>query len=194
MELFQVELTGFRKFKEKASLKTRGKLLAILGPNEAGKSSLLRALERLDDNGEFQPTERSREAGEKVPTIKATYLLSQEDREAVGLTVGTWYDVTKSASGKRTWTIRPTPPDRDYMHRSKLAALVGTLPKTAQAYLVENDNDLLGDTSKLLGRIFSNETELSDDAQQQLSELASRWRSVADSGAPAKIKQVSENR
>jgi ABC-type multidrug transport system fused ATPase/permease subunit len=62
MELFQVEITGFKKFKDKATLKTRGKVLAILGANEAGKSSLLKALQRLDDNRPFQPNEISRGA------------------------------------------------------------------------------------------------------------------------------------
>ncbi len=48
MELFQVDISGFRKFKERTVLKTRGKVLAILGANEAGKSSLLKALIRLN--------------------------------------------------------------------------------------------------------------------------------------------------
>ena len=87
MELFQVEIVGFKKFKDKMTLKTRGKLLAILGPNEAGKSSLLKSLERLDDNDEFQTTERSRGANDKNPSIKATYLLSQEDCDAADLRV-----------------------------------------------------------------------------------------------------------
>ena len=193
MELFQVELTGFKKFREKTTLKARGKLLAILGPNEAGKSSLLKALKRLDDEAGFQPTERSTGAGNKVPNIKVTYLLSQEDREAVGLTIGTWYDVAKSATGKLTWSIRPTPPDRDYKHRPKLIKQVGTLPKSVQAFLVENDENLLGDTTKLLARIFVNEVELSDEAKPQLSELLSRWQSLATSEAPPKVRRISDD-
>ena len=135
MELFQVELTGFKKFKDKTTLKTRGKLLAILGPNEAGKSSLLRALNLLDVNEAFEANERSRGVEDNYPIIKATYLLSSEDRDAAGISVGDWYEITKYADGGRKWAIRPTPPDRDYLHRAKLVAQLNRLSNTATRFL-----------------------------------------------------------
>jgi predicted ATP-dependent endonuclease of OLD family len=193
MELFQVEITGFRKFKEKASLKTRGKLLAILGPNEAGKSSLLRALERLDDNTSFEANERSRGLNPNATTIKATYLLSAEDREAVGLTVGTWYDITKHSNGERKWTIRPTPPDRDYGHRQKLIAAVNRLTKNEQALLAEEDEQLLVDTKESFGRIFRSEKDLSEEHKQELSEIASRWREASGSDRPEKFDRIGDS-
>lgn len=193
MELFQVEITGFKKFREKATLKTRGKLLAILGPNEAGKSSLLRALERLNDSEEFQPTERSRDSGGNGPIIKATYLLSAADRDAVGLAVGNWYDLTKSSNGKLGWSIRPTPPDRDYSHRPKLIAQIAKLPKSAQTFLIEKDEDLLAATNELLGRKFTNEAELSAESKEKFTEIVSRWQSATESDAPSKTRHISDN-
>lgn len=192
MELFQVEITGFKKFREKASLKSRGKLLAILGSNEAGKSSLLRALERLDDNHAFQPNEHSKGADTEGPTIKATYLISQEDRDEAGLSVGTWYEVTKNPNGKRTWFIRPTPPDRDYSHRPKLIVLVNKLTKAAQTLLAESDERLFEDSERLLGHLIGTQKELTAEEKQQLSELAARWKTASDSQTSTKLKQISE--
>lgn len=192
MELFQVEITGFRKFKEKATLKTRGKLLAVLGPNEAGKSSLLRALEHLGDDARFEVNERSKGTNANATTLKATYLLSAEDREAVGLTVGTWYDITKYSSGERKWTIRPTPPDRDYGHRQKLVAAVNRLTKKDQALLAQEDEQLLADTKESFGRIFRSEKDLSEEYKQELSEIASRWREASSSDLPEKFVQISD--
>lgn len=189
MELFQVEITGFKKFKETAILKARGKILAILGPNEAGKSSLLRALHLLDVDEAYGINERSRGSDENFPIIKATYLLSPEDREAVGIKVGTWYDVTKYADGNRSWEIRPSPPDRDYSHRSKLAARISKFSKAAIAHLAETDVDLSENTKALLDRIFRHEKELSAEEKQQLAELASRWRGVPTTDSLPKIQE-----
>jgi AAA15 family ATPase/GTPase len=53
VEFYQIDVAGYRKFRSPARFKTRGKIVAILGSNEAGKSSLLSAIERLNDNDEF---------------------------------------------------------------------------------------------------------------------------------------------
>jgi ABC-type sulfate/molybdate transport systems ATPase subunit len=42
-----VKVAGFRRFGQASTLNTTGKLVAILGPNEAGKSSLLDAIAML---------------------------------------------------------------------------------------------------------------------------------------------------
>lgn len=193
MELFQVEITGFKKFKDRAVLKTRGKLLAVLGPNEAGKSSLLRALHLLDVDQAYSATERSRGVEDKYPITKATYLISQEDRDFAGLSVGTWYEITKYASGERKWHIRPTPPDRDYAHRQKLIAQVRKLPKGMQTLLAESDETMIADTFALLDDLFGGEAELSSDEKQKLTELNARWQSVAETRDQIKIREISES-
>lgn len=187
MELFQVELSGFKKFKDKTSLKTRGKLLAILGPNEAGKSSLLRALNLLDADEAFDLSERSRGAEDKYPIIKATYLLSPEDRTAAGISVGIWYEVTKYANGKRKWAIRPAPPERDYTHRPKLLARLKKLPKRAIGFLAESDESLLSETTALLDNIFQSQAELSEEDKQELVQIVSRWHSTLNEGSPSQV-------
>src|SRR5262245_25987476 len=60
MRLIAFSVEGYRRFVEKTSVKLHGDLVAFVGPNEAGKSSLLRALAHLTDQGEYEPNERPR--------------------------------------------------------------------------------------------------------------------------------------
>ena len=50
MWLVAVEVDGFRRFASKTRLEVDGALTALVGANEAGKTSLLEAMRRLDDH------------------------------------------------------------------------------------------------------------------------------------------------
>ncbi|SOB80660.1 AAA domain-containing protein [Sphingomonas guangdongensis] len=54
MDLFSVSLTGFRRFRSKTTLRTNGRLVALVGPNEAGKTSILDALGKLNGPQAFK--------------------------------------------------------------------------------------------------------------------------------------------
>jgi predicted ATP-dependent endonuclease of OLD family len=56
VQLFKLDLIAYRRFL-RASAQLHGKLIALVGPNEAGKSSLLDALIHLNDEGAFDSRE-----------------------------------------------------------------------------------------------------------------------------------------
>lgn len=58
MMLVAFSIEGYRRFVAKTSVKLHGRLIALVGPNEAGKTSLLTAIAHLDKPESFQPTER----------------------------------------------------------------------------------------------------------------------------------------
>jgi predicted ATP-dependent endonuclease of OLD family len=180
MELFQVDIAGFRKFKEKTTIKTRGKVLAILGANEAGKSSLLKALVHLNSNDPFESDEKSTGADGSKIEIKATFSLSDDDRNAASVPLARWYSITKDAAGVRRWWIEPRPDDRDYSHRSKLNKDITDIGKRTKVVsaLAERDEELLAETIEFFRNVSDHNNDLSESENAVLSGISERWKSV----------------
>jgi predicted ATP-dependent endonuclease of OLD family len=195
MELFQVDITGFRKFREKTEFKTRGKVLAVLGANEAGKSSLLKALLHLNSNNPFEPFEKSTGTDGTNIGIKATFSLSDDDRKAAGVPNARWFTLTKDANGKRTWSISPRPADRDYKHRSRLQKDFAKFENNAKigSFLAdEEDGGLLAETSQFLRNISGSSADLSDSEKETLTEISGRWRALLDNEPPKYLREFSD--
>jgi predicted ATP-dependent endonuclease of OLD family len=60
LRLVAVEFNGYRRFATTQKLEVDGPITAIVGPNEAGKTSILNALMRLEDGDEIERLETSR--------------------------------------------------------------------------------------------------------------------------------------
>ena len=194
MELFQVDISGFRKFKEKTEFKTRGKVLAILGANEAGKSSLLKALVHLNTTNPFDAHEKSAGTDGKEVEIKAKFMLSDDDRKAAGVPHARWYTITKNADGKRTFCIEPRPDDRDYSHRPKLFKEIIKIEAKSNAVsiLTDHDEGLLKATNRFFLGICDRKSDLSDSEKTTLSDIAARWRSALNEESPQYLRSHSD--
>ena len=112
MDLNWVKINGFKRF-EKATLNTSGKVIALLGPNEAGKSSLLEALRLLNSDGNFSKDihlTRNKEFSDQDIILEAGFILSDEDRQAIShLYQGDsvrWLYISKPVSGQRQFKIK----------------------------------------------------------------------------------------
>jgi predicted ATP-dependent endonuclease of OLD family len=81
MQLNYVKLKGFRRF-ENATLNTSGKVIALLGPNEAGKSSILQALSYLNDDRPINQYDRMRKhkMTDDHAIIEAAFTFDEKDR------------------------------------------------------------------------------------------------------------------
>ncbi|MGJ8530148.1 AAA family ATPase [Maritalea sp.] len=100
MKLASVTFEGFRRFLKKTTLKTNSKLTVLIGPNEAGKSSILRMLTLFSDNSEFVDQDRYKFSDDVEIELRATFHLEEEDYEAIGSTTPTSYVWWKEDNGK----------------------------------------------------------------------------------------------
>jgi predicted ATP-dependent endonuclease of OLD family len=119
MELKSLTLKGFRRFAQKTKLSLEGKLVALVGSNEAGKTSLLQAV-LAHQSGGFATTDHSYSAPGTVE-ITLSYFLSQEDAEFAGIDRPTWFHVTRRQDGQLTGKLDRFP-SRDTSNRAHCAA------------------------------------------------------------------------
>jgi predicted ATP-dependent endonuclease of OLD family len=117
MRLVAFSVQGYRRFVEKTSVKLHGDLVAIVGPNEAGKSSLLRAIAHLGSDKKFDDSERIRRAVGIHPQLAWHFQLDDDDKASLdGVPDSSHIErvvITKNAEGEWTWRYEPRNPRRD---------------------------------------------------------------------------------
>lgn len=173
MDLFSVILCGYRRFKKQTQLRTNGKIIALIGKNEAGKSSMLDALMSLQDSEPLDARDISRGLQSINTKITAKFLLSREETQFAGIPYPSWLLVQKTAAGKRTYDFQPSAPDRETTHREELFA----------------------DLSAIEGNSFLSEAVHADD-EGLLNRALANVRSLVDSppdAATSLIDQIKED-
>ena len=89
MKLVWAEVSHYKRFETLSKMHLDSKVTAIVGPNEAGKSSFLAALnhwnheEGLLRSGSSQETTRGTSCNDDDVAFDCTFLLEEEDREAL---------------------------------------------------------------------------------------------------------------
>ena len=114
MDLNHIKLNGFKRF-EKVTLNISGKIIALLGPNEAGKSSILEALTCLNNDSGFNrdiQLTRNKDFRETDIVIEGVFFLDEQDKEAISHFVSDKslfkkFCIKKQVSGKRLFEIQP---------------------------------------------------------------------------------------
>lgn len=84
MRLVKAEVRGFGRLAD-GKVNLDSKVIAVVGPNEAGKTTLLRALAYVDNGGTLAASERSRgiDVADDATVVRVQYLLDDDDRAAV---------------------------------------------------------------------------------------------------------------
>lgn len=149
MDLNWVKLNGFKRFEE-ATLNTSGKIIALLGANEAGKSSLLQALPLLNHDNPFNQDlhlTRNKEFNNEDIILEAGFLLNDDDRKAISHLYQSelirWLYIKKPVSGKRQFEIKPLLP-KDIRYRNQVLDILNRIKFTENSIInkaLNDDND-----------------------------------------------------
>ncbi len=192
MDLIKVELAGFRRFGN-AGLDVLGGLVSIVGPNEAGKSSLLEALTRLNDDEPLQDRDMTRAA---MPTpdsvvLTARFSLDDEDKAAIAhireASQAKRFIVTKRRNGRREGLIEP-PVRRD--RRPRTAALK-LLRKVGTSRWAGEHTEMLAEGWPAADEALnSKEANLSGEQIASISSLAQALESEPDRTNPKRLAEL----
>ncbi|MEA5420547.1 AAA family ATPase [Spirulina sp. CCNP1310] len=111
MKLVWFELHGYKRFKESVKLNVDGKLVALVGENEVGKTSILKAMQSMNYNSRFtqgdviQDITRDYDFEEQHDVLKATFWIEQEDkdyaRDILFIEKLKWIELAKKKQGEK---------------------------------------------------------------------------------------------
>jgi predicted ATP-dependent endonuclease of OLD family len=168
MRLVWVSLHGYRRFADETRVNVDLPVVAVVGPNEAGKSSLLQALGRLSDSEEFEAGGEGREFTRSVAVsadqrvVGAEFLLEAQELEAIRhipeANQVRWLQIWKRGDGQVDGQLAPTP-RRDRRPRHRAAA---ALRRALESHLNDVTYEVAGETR-----------DLSDDIEDVLGTLDS---------------------
>src|SRR5665213_2057375 len=118
MKLADAWIHGLRRFGGERAHRVRfdAKLVCLIGANEAGKSTVLDALDIAHKDQEVAPADRTRR--EHIPDdrqiVRLRYRLDDSDRDAITSIAAAegpsphWYDLFRLAGGDRQFNLEPS--------------------------------------------------------------------------------------
>ena len=164
MRLMTFKLERFRRFKDPACIDVSSSVVALVGPNEAGKSSVLRAMDLFNEATAIPESDRTRGLS-RGPVLVAGYVLDDDDKEAIASIPGgadvKWWTLEKHSTGRLEAALHPRP-QRDLSKRHELAHMF-------QAFEAE------GQVSRLIASIGGG---IADDLKAAEAALASDAQSL----------------
>lgn len=129
MRLASIKFKGYRRFLHETTLKTSSKLTVIIGPNEAGKSSVLKLFTFLDEDKKFSPSDRYKFVEDVKIEVCATFQLEFEDYEVINSKSPQYYKLWKEDDGSVFHDLEPNvsrPKEHRAAFKVKIKKAVGS--------------------------------------------------------------------
>jgi AAA domain/AAA domain, putative AbiEii toxin, Type IV TA system len=181
--MIKLKLTNFRRFAGRQSLDLNEDLIALVGPNEAGKSSILAAIETVGRGVAPGATDTTRGLDDPAE-VSALFALDSEDREVLaGIHGGdavTRLWVTRRIGGGSTWGSEPFP-HRDLRPRRECLALLEAIDGDGALDPAYSTGEEQWNSQFYLDvktAIASTEDELTAETISSLETLAQRIRAI----------------
>lgn len=221
MRMVAARIKGYRRFEDASTLDLTPRVVAIVGPNEAGKSSLLDALEQLTTRGKREFKERDFSgwvAPEQTTTVlSALFELEAADYEALegvpGASKIRLWELSRESDGRATARLIPRL-ERDQGPRDALSAglkrMMSHTSRFTLAFLQHTIDDILGSEEEdgdeeqtvsemsvgqlaelVIDDLNSNRETLDKDSRLRLKELGGALELVPRN-SPTYMRQLSE--
>lgn len=178
MRLESIKIHGFRRLSDTGCFFS-GKLTAFVGPNEAGKSTLLDALMSTNEPAAVPPRDRprGREVSDHDGCLKLRFRLEADDVKALsGITAqetAVWFNFTMNYGGRIAYETEPRlrrPQDQRAKAAAALQRYFGT--QAARELGRTTDGDGPGNMLDAVGDLVALDGDLNQDQVQLAQELA----------------------
>lgn len=114
VRLIKLKLTDYRRFAGEQSLDLNESVIALVGANEAGKSSILAAIDSVGRQQAPSRADTTRGLQNTAATVSTLFALDPEDRAALtgihdGTNVDRFWIIRKADSTSAIWDLEPSP-------------------------------------------------------------------------------------
>jgi predicted ATP-dependent endonuclease of OLD family len=184
MKLVWFEMTGYKRFAKHTKVNLSEKCVAIVGPNEAGKTTLLKCLLHFNHRNPFIATGGSQEltrgvnAGDDETIAEWTFAIDAGDRDILNeipeAKDARWYAIKKRKNGKALFTLTPNlkrSREPRKAARSQLEAAINRKPATDSIEDAEAVSQLRPELQDLAAQLRSDAETLPKEMLDKIASL-----------------------
>ncbi len=177
MRLRSVQISGYKRFASPHTLYLGPRVIAVVGPNEAGKTSLLRALIHLPTNAAFDRREFTgrRQPASRTRIIQARYEVEKADRADIAHLLDDdkkyVFEQHLESDGVARWSLDPWV-RRDTGAREALSKQIAVLNenRSLDIHLVADDDGNIPDPDISISSTAAGLAEMLSEAAEDLDE------------------------